>query len=304
MSIKASFELIDGCEDLSEQLGFEPMLYNQQVYVECKDYVRMKTFIARAESGLIVARIRFAKRSGSSNWESLPLAPYGGLEMVDGFEAMTFFRFISDQLGTEGPAFIKVSEIHNDDLADALNSAGFVKSIEDINHHVDLSAEVPIHGMELRRKNKAVKAGCTFSVVPMTTENTPMVHQFIGRCRQQQGLEINISEDDLLKSVKAMPAHYETYVIKLDGEIIAAAVTVRVTSKIVYNYLPASDKGYNHLSPMVMLMIQLYEELKIKGYSILDWGLTSIDGHIQKGLADFKEAMGAQRTTRYVYALE
>ena len=158
--------------------------------------------------------------------------------------------------------------------------------------------------MERRRYDKAKKLGCQFSQIPLTTENVIKVHKFINQCRRQQGLSINISLDDLTGSVNAMPKVYQAFAIQLDGEMIAATIIVNVTNKVAYNYLPASDKNYHHLSPMVMLMIELYDYLRLSGFTTMDWGVTSVNGHTQQSLASFKEAMGAKRTFRSTYVIE
>ena len=104
-------------------------------------------------------------------------------------------------------------------------------------------------------------------------------------------------------AIDAIPNAYKAYAILLNGELIAATIVVTVTDKVAYNFLPASNKKYNYLSPMAMLMICLYDHLRQSGFSNLDWGVTSIDGQIQQGLAVFKEAMGAKKSFRSTYVL-
>ncbi|MEM9053097.1 MAG: GNAT family N-acetyltransferase [Bacteroidota bacterium] len=303
MSREASFVIVDGHAEMPGRLGFKPILFNENAYLDTKVYHDLKTFLAIDAAGAIVARVRFAKRKEGSIWESLPLAPHGAIEMVEGFDVARLLQFISNYFEGESIVRIRLTPVHNQGVEEVFESCGFRGSIGDINHHVDLNGEINIHKMELRRYKKAEQAGCEFSEIQLNLDSAFEIHHFIARCRVQQGLEINISESEFIETVRLLPEYYSAFTVRLNDEIIAATVVVKVNNRVAYNYLPASNKAFHHLSPMVYLTIHLYHQLKRLGFQIMDWGLTSVKGEEQTGLAHFKEAMGAQLERRFTYVL-
>jgi hypothetical protein len=303
MSVAASFEVIDGLCEMPGRLLFAPILYNENAYIGLKDYYSLKTFLALDQSGQVLARIRFAKAVKDTDWTSLPGAPFGGVELAPEFDVSDFLAYIKSQFqGSERLELKTGARIYGSDHQATID-AGFAISAEEINHHVDLASDILLHAMERRRLRKAEVAGCVFKRWPLDSGSAAKLHLFISKCRKAQGLEININEEDFKLATATLPSDYHAYVIELGDEIIAATVVVRVTGDIAYNYLPASDKAYNHLSPMVLLMTRLYHELSGQGFKTLDWGVTSIEGKEQKSLARFKEAMGAVRSKKCTFFL-
>ncbi|MEQ9301064.1 MAG: GNAT family N-acetyltransferase [Cyclobacteriaceae bacterium] len=301
MSVAASFEVIDGLCEMPGKLLFAPILYNEYAFIELKDYHSLKTFLALDQSGQILARIRFAKTGRDTDWTSLPGAPFGGLESASEFDVSDFLAYIQSQFQGSERLELRTGAGIYENNHQAIINAGFAISGEEINHHVDLTSDISLHAMERRRLRKAEVAGCVFKRWPLDSGGAAKLHSFISKCRRAQDLEINITEEDFKLATDTLPSEYEAYVVELGDEIIAATVVVRVTGDIAYNYLPASDKAYNHLSPMVMLMTRLYHELSDQGFKTLDWGVTSIEGKEQKSLARFKEAMGAVSNRKTIY---
>lgn len=303
MSEAASFKVIDGWDEMPADLLFTPALYNQKVYLGLKDFCKLKTFLALNDQAEVLCRIRFAKTNEDSHWVSLPAAPFGGLEVVEGFDVAPFLTYVISQFKNGERLFVRSAPSIYATYHQPLIEAGFNIAGKELNHHVELNTDFPIHVMEKRRLKKAVNAGCTFKKWHLDGLQRQEVYDFISKCRSQQDLEINITKPSFIEAVQKLASHYQAYVVELGGEIIAATVVVKVNAHIAYNYLPASDKAYNRLSPMVLLMRELYGKLRDDGFSILDWGMTSIDGEEQTSLARFKEAMGAKRSTKFHYEI-
>ncbi|MEQ8712434.1 MAG: GNAT family N-acetyltransferase [Cyclobacteriaceae bacterium] len=301
MSTAASFEVIDGWGEMPGKLLFDPILYNQNAFIRLKDYHSLKTFLALDQSGQILARLRLARSHKTVDWTSLPGAPFGGIEATSQYNSLDFLIYIKSQFRSDEVIELRASPAIYADHHQAIIDAGFNISGEEVNHHVALSSDIQLHTMEKRRLKKAEAAGCAFKKWPLDGEGATKLHDFISECRKAQSLTINIGEQDFKRTIDALLSAYQAYVVELENQIIAATVVVKVTSAIAYNYLPASDKAYHHLSPMVLLMNGLYAELRNQGFKTLDWGVTSIDGKEQKSLARFKEAMGAVRGRKLTY---
>lgn len=287
--------VIDGWQELPGRLLCRPVLYNDLAYLRLKDLFALKTLIAVNEHRDVLSRLRLAKEHSTAAWTSLPGAPFGGIERSPGDDIGAFLRFVKTQFDPGEKLMIKCPPgIYGNGLTE-LTEAGFELLSTELNHHVALTAPLAIHPMQERRLNKARKAKCAFEKWPLDGDHAQQLHRFISDCRQAQGLQVNISCEDFRRATEQLPSAYMGYAVQLDGQLIAATVVVRVTDRIAYNYLPASDRAYHHLSPMVLLMVHVYEELSRQGFGIMDWGITSISGEEQVSLARFKEAMGAQR---------
>jgi lipid II:glycine glycyltransferase (peptidoglycan interpeptide bridge formation enzyme) len=157
--------------------------------------------------------------------------------------------------------------------------------------------------MQLRRLSKCQKAGFVFQKAETNIASAAIWHSFIAKCRVQQGLEVNISLGDLELAIESLPELYDFFGVWDGTKLIAATVIVHVSDSVVYNYLPASTKAYNHYSPMVMLMNDVVTYYKKQRLAYLDLGVSSINGIAQSGLCAFKESMGAVRSAKNYFEI-
>lgn len=182
-----------------------------------------------------------------------------------------------------------------------LENTGYKLKTKDVNQFIPLTdhPEKNLHKMEFRKLNNAEKEGLLFSHDPVSTLEE--IHAFIAHCRSDAGLTVNITLDKLKSLFTAFPNCYDLYSIRQNNEILAACVVSRPLPDIYYYYLPATHPNHKSKSPMVLLLVSLMESLRSKGASILDLGLSSIDGKKQTGLHAFKKRMGARETASLVF---
>jgi len=84
---------------------------------------------------------------------------------------------------------------------------------------------------------------------------------------------------------------------KKDGTAIAAMLTLRHRSRVVYKY-GGSDKQFHALGGMPFLFWRLIEESKAAGVGKIDLGRSDLD---QRGLVVFKDRLGTMRELRTYY---
>lgn len=211
----------------------------------------------------------------------------------------SFLKTINQQLHQQG---IRQAIIHQPPNY----YTGFVKNDELINlgwkptgfewtQFVDLREQIVLHPMQLRhlRKNQA------FSIQQVDHNLVGRVHDFIARCRQSQGLEINISLDKLSALIEAFPSCFDLHAAFSENQMISAVVMVKPTKNVCYYYLPATDPQFTKNSPMVHLLHHLYGHYRDLGFHFMDLGVSSIHGVKQAGLFDFKQRMGAKTVKRW-----
>lgn len=233
-------------------------------------------------------------------FHSLSNSPFGGVTGKDGVDFLreTGKKFKSmnvKSLSITCPPpfyqnFLPPNEYHK---------AGFQKLYSDINQHIDLTNNIDFHSMELRKLKKAQQSELLFN----PSEDIEEIHRFLSKCRQQQGLKINIDNKKLTQLFETFPNKYKAFKVSWKDQIIASLITVNVTEDIVYYFLPGSDKSFNHLSPMVFLVNQLIQILRSDGKKILDLGVSSVQGDKQEGLHLFKSRLGAIDTDKPTFQL-
>ncbi len=193
----------------------------------------------------------------------------------------------------------------SDKIHQALLTNQFRISLQAINHHIRIT-DTPLvkrmHLMEKRRLIKCQKSGLRFSIdLPSEMDN---IYAFIKKCRMENDLEISIEKEKLKAYLEQFPQNYWLISVRSGEEILAATVAIKVNRKIVYNFLPASLRQYNDLSPMVMLIDGLYQHLSHHQYELLDLGISTLHNGIhQKSLIQFKERMGAEPSWKNSYEI-
>ena len=110
-----------------------------------------------------------------------------------------------------------------------------------------------------------------------------------------------MSFDELKKTTDQFPDNFLLTVVK-DRETIAAAnVSVRINSKILYNFYHDHLSLYDSVSPVVQLNEGLYEYCQQQGCSLLDLGTSMINGKPDIPLVTFKSRLGGQPTCKFTF---
>jgi CelD/BcsL family acetyltransferase involved in cellulose biosynthesis len=91
--------------------------------------------------------------------------------------------------------------------------------------------------------------------------------------------------------IACMGEKIKVRVARKDGVAIAAIVTLRHQSAVVYKY-GCSDERYHPLGGMPFLFWRLIEESKADGAAEIDYGRSDMDG---AGLIQFKDRFGAEK---------
>jgi len=179
---------------------------------------------------------------------------------------------------------------------------GYTISNVDINQFIDISPasfDTRIHPMEKRNLDKCRKSGLVFREHPNT--EAKMVFNCIRSFRKTRKVPVNIELDTLTRQIKQLPERYTFFSAALEDEMVAATICVKVTDRILYNFLPAHDSRYNMYSPMVFLLDHVYQYAQKGGYEYLDLGISSLNNAPQSGLIRFKQRLGSQINTRFTF---
>ncbi|WP_421876266.1 hypothetical protein [Marinoscillum sp.] len=224
---------------------------------------------------------------------SLPQSPFGGI-FTTNEDQQELFQFLDQakqeltgkvrQLLIKQPIHVYPSVATNH-----LIDYGFQKKLSEISHFVDLINFEPdqLHLMQKRKLDSS-----SFDLQLLPVKQLPSVHEFIENARAEQGIHINTSLDTLSKQFEAFPDRFLIYGAYHLEELAATCIVSLPTDDIAYYFLPASSATYRSKSPMVALMVYLYDDLRKRGFTYLDLGVSSINGVPQHSLINFKERMG------------
>ncbi len=191
------------------------------------------------------------------------------------------------------------SQIHQVILA-----RGFKVQSTEVNQHIAVS-DKPFTMIaaknELKKINQCYRQGFVFELA--TLEELPEIYALVVDTRRRKNYKVSMSFEELKRSITLCPAHYKLFVVKHRNRIIAASVSVVVHTRVLYNFYHADDAAYRNYSPVAFLVAHIYDYAQSNGFSILDLGVSSINGVLNNGLARFKKNLGAINTDKLTYKL-
>jgi hypothetical protein len=231
-------------------------------------------------------------------------APFGSFDLGSELSARHLFKFVEDigtKLRDRGVTEIILRNPPREyDVAGyslletCLINQGY--SVGD----AEVSAIIPVRGepfvgmirnSEKLRILQAARAGLSFRI--LSHDQIPFVYEFILRCHEEKKYRLSVSCDDLMRTVKEFPKDYHLFGVFDDEEICAAAVSVRVTRNVLWNFMVNQDTAYNPLSPSVFLMQGIYNYCVEHGIALFDLGTSALHGRPNFSLLDFKLHLGA-----------
>lgn len=132
-------------------------------------------------------------------------------------------------------------------------------------------------------------------------ESLGMVYSFILQCRQQKDYSLSMTLDELKVVVQKFPDRFVLFGVFDQDNLAAAAITIRVTDDVLYNFYSDHHPDYDHLSPVVMLIESEYAYSRHHGLSRLDLGTSSAGGKLNFPLLDFKLRLGGMPSPKYTF---
>ncbi len=156
-----------------------------------------------------------------------------------------------------------------------------------------------LHRLEISKLKKS--ADVNLNARFLSAENLDQVFDFILSCRKSKGYVLSMTLNDLKDTIGHFPDRYLFSGVFLGSEMIAASISIRVTSEILYNFYADHSATYNHLSPVVVLIKSLYEYCQQNKILMLDFGTSAVNGQPNFGLLKFKARLGGQPSPKLTF---
>ena len=243
-------------------------LYNSPVFMQlrAKKYGAPLSFYALREE-VVVAGIHFFLVKQNNNHclaVSIPESPFGSLEYGDisRHEIQNFVAYANEHLWSKG-----VDKIIIKDCIEAYRSgcnftseaillgAGYQIIDSFVNHHIPVD-QIPLENkmqrMEQKRLRKCKRAMFHFQQEPM--DKLTECYHFLKRCRREKGWELSLSLTDLEQQLSQLPDIFRLFSVFHEDERIAAALCIKVSGSILYDFYHDSLAAYKSYSPVTLLL--------------------------------------------------
>jgi hypothetical protein len=239
-------------------------------------------------------------------------APFGSVECTAGINAKLLYQFLEYvelKLKQKGvcEVYIKNPPHAYDPRRSSLLDT-FLLNEKYIVTEAELSAIIPVrqepfqtlirHSEKLRLR-QAKEARFYFEELP--AEAIADAYNFISQCHREKKYEVSITLEDLQKAAKAFEGRYLVFVVRQEQNIVAAAISIEVNSRILYNFLMNHDKEFNALSPSVVLMEGIYDYCRQHQFELFDAGTSALHGKPNFKLLDFKLHLGGIATSKFSF---
>jgi hypothetical protein len=179
-------------------------------------------------------------------------------------------------------------------LFDVLINTGYTIEKEESSALIPVTAmafEDGLHPSEKKRLRKCRDGG--FVVQQVSLEHLDEVYRFLLACRQMKNYSLSMRWDEIRKLAEAFPDRFILMVVMHDEKMVAASISIRITSYVMYNFYHDHDAAYDLFSPVVLLNQGLYSICQQIGLSWLDLGTSQAGEVVKESLLTFKRRLGA-----------
>lgn len=220
-----------------------------------------------------------------------------------------FLDFLINKLKNQGvirikikhyPSYFKSSKF----VEDGLNRSDFENTLTETNQHINIDKprfEDIANRSEVIRSNKCDTFGYLFKTSSIT--QLPRIYSLIEDTLKRNGNRPSMSYSGLKSILEVCPNNYKLFSL-WDGEkLIAATVSVIISNSIMYNFYHADHLEYRKVSSLTYLLKNIYTYCYKNNFKVLDLGISSVNGIINKGLFNFKKTRGAIMSDKNYYNL-
>lgn len=296
----------NGWPDGDALYAFEPTLFHLPEHLALQQPEGWQAFYAVAETRKRIVASLFVNVSDKKGTTAVR-SPYGDLECADDISAETLFSFIKfadDELSRQADSIeIKMKPSAYAPRAHAqvfsfLHAVGFRTTGVDISSciHVSGDFEGAIRKNESQVLHKAVHAGFTASL--MAADKLSDAYAFIARHHQKKNYPVSMTWTQLLQTSTLFRERYLTFGVHTGETMVAAAIAIRVSDRVLNLFYIDHDSQYDKYSPPVLLIAALFDYCAMNHIPLLDLGTSSLPDGPNIGLLSFKIRMGAQPSVK------
>ena len=188
-------------------------------------------------------------------------------------------------------------------LAEALHQRGYQITLAEENYYLDTQRNYAAHlaYSERRHLRQCQQAG--FVVEQEPPYLLPLAYEFIAKCRHERGHNLSLPLERVQTLFKEFPRqHLLLSVREPSGEWAAVLIAIWASSRVCYDFYPASPLRLNKLSPAVQLLGGLHAYAQANEAAIVDLGTSTLpEGGPNVPLLNFKRHLGGIASQRLTW---
>ena len=235
-------------------------------------------------------------------------SPFGSLEFADDLDQKVlsgFIEYFQQQLQALNVSKIMIKnppELYSSHIRifqDLLCSKGFIVSFNELDSAILIRGkhyDEIIHARKRRRLRQIFNESLEFKLLDYQSLND--VYNFIHQRREEKGMKLSMTLDDLSKTVSSFKNEYPLFGVYHSNELVAASVTVRVNSKILYHFISDYIRKTEKMAPGLVLMQGIYNYCVAQKITLLDLGTSQINDNQNETLIRFKKEIGGIENTK------
>jgi hypothetical protein len=173
-----------------------------------------------------------------------------------------------------------------------------IKQIE-ITQYLDLSKDF-VPNLNKSKKNKLNK------LLKTSIQTRQLDFNYFDQCfdiiadtRYRKNYPLTMKKEDLAKLILHFPEDFLLFGTFIDNELAACSVTIKLSKSVIYHFYWGHAMDFNNKSPLLYHIYYLACEAKKWGFEIFDFGTSTYEGTINRGLFRFKKELGAKAVKKY-----
>ena len=239
-------------------------------------------------------------------------APFGSVECSERLQPAELYAFLAGiELHLKD---IGVTDIHitNPPRAYApekwslvetfLLNLGYVVAGAEVGTVIEVT-DLPFAGVVRHAEKLRIQQGkrAGLSLHQCGTEQLREAYDFLAQRHGERGYKVSLTFEALERTVRVFPDRYPVFIVRHGQRVVAASISVRIQSNILYNFMVNHEREYNHLSPPILLMEGIYDYCRRSGIGLFDLGTSASDGQPNFPLLDFKVHIGGKPTSKFSF---
>ena len=254
------------------------------------------------ETAAAVASCHFAP-DGAGGWRSPLRGSFGGLALRAGVEGEALLAAVERRLG--GPAEVVLPPLAYAPEAVPRELNLFLRRGWTVARH-ELTQAIPIRGdafaalvrkEKRRRLNLCRREGVTAR--RLAPAELQAAHAVMAENRAKRGYSLSMAWPELARMAQAFPEDVLGFGAERDGELLAAAICVRIDARVLYAFYYGDRPGCEALTPVLPVLAAAWEHWRAAGGVLLDLGASTIDGVPNENLLAFKRSLGAELSLKF-----
>lgn len=186
-------------------------------------------------------------------------------------------------------------------ISNTLQESSFKVLYTDISQYIPVTAQESISLDTHKKRRLRNSATHGFKFRSLDSKALDMSYDLFVQSRKNKGYPITMSLDALRKMFTLFPDEYLLFGVFDKEKMIAASVSIKVSTKILYCFYIGDDLGYRKHSPVTALVSGIYEYCRANDFEMLDLGLSTDKGIVNKGLYDFKKSFGTRESPKLTF---